>query len=112
MFIPGALSALGSFISRTSPTSKVAASIVMGVVLVTLISSAYGPREAIDSVDKKDILLMTTARTNGVPSNSLFLETDPALYSKRSVGEAETHAPPTANQDIEASMINGHIQAF
>jgi hypothetical protein len=63
-------------------------------------------------VDEKNILKMTTARANGVPSSSLFLETDPALYSKHSVGEAAIHVPPPANPDIEASMVNGHIPAF
>jgi transcription initiation factor TFIIIB Brf1 subunit/transcription initiation factor TFIIB len=99
-------------ISHRSLTSKVAAGIVAGAVLIVAIGTVYRPAEALSSVDMKDIKLMSAKQTKDTPSKLLFIETDPALYEQRSPREAAPGISLRENKDVEASMVNGHIQAF
>jgi hypothetical protein len=99
-------------IPHNSFTSKVAAGIVMGAILIVAVGMAYRPAEGLSSVDMKDIKLMSAEQTKGTRSKLLFIETDPAWYEQRSSKEAVPGISPPESKDIEASMVNGHIQAF
>jgi hypothetical protein len=99
-------------ISRCSLTSKVAVGIVTGAVLIVPIVAVYRPSEALSAVDINDIKLMSTKQAKGTPSKLLYIETDPAWYGQRSSKEANPDISPQESKDVEASMVNGHIQAF
>ena len=99
-------------ISHSSLTSKVAAGVVMGAILIVAVGMAYRPAEALNSVDMKDIKLMSAEQTKGTRSKLLFIETDPAWYEQRTSKEAVPGISPQESKDVEASMVNGHIQAF
>jgi hypothetical protein len=111
MHFPARAAAFRSFISHSSSTSKVAASIVMSAALIVAIGAAEGPREATSPVDIKDIQKMSARQVSGNPSRLVFLETDPARYSAPSASEATASLPP-GSQDMEANLDSGHIQAF
>ena len=99
-------------ISHRSLTNKVAVGIVTGAVLIVAIVAVYRPSEALSAVDINDIKLMSATQTKGTPSKLLFIETDPAWYGQRSSKEANPGISPQETKDVEASMVNGHIQAF
>lgn len=112
MFFPDKADAFRSFISHTSSTSKVAASIVISAAMIVAIGAAQRPLEAFSPVDIKDIQKMSAGHSNGSPSRLHFLDTDPAWYSEPAASETAVYLPPPESPDIEASMVSGHIQAF
>ena len=101
-----------SFIAHTSLTSKIAAGIVMGTALIMVIGAVFPPKQALSSVDSKDIKLMSAKQMSGTPSRLLYLETDPARYAPLFPSGAAPAISPQESMAVEASMVNGHIQAF
>jgi hypothetical protein len=99
-------------ISHRSLTRQVATGIVVGAVLIVAIGTVYRPAEALSSVDMKDIKLMSAEQTKGASPKLPFIKTDPAWYEQRSPKEAAPGISVQENKDVEASMVNGHIQAF
>ena len=99
-------------ISHRSLTRQIATAIVAGAVLIVAVGTVYRPAEALSSVDMKDIRLMSAEQTKGASSKLLFIETDPAWYDQRSSKEAIPGISLQESKDVEASMVNGHIQAF
>jgi hypothetical protein len=81
MFMPDKAFAYRSLIAHTSLTSKVAAGIVMGAALIVAIGAVFPSKQALSSVDRKDIKLMSAKQMSSIPSRLLFLETDPARYA-------------------------------
>ena len=112
MFILDRAFAYRALISHSSLTSKVAAGIVMGALLIVAIGTAYGPADELNSVDVADTRSMSATQMNGTPSGLLFTETDPSWSAEHSPGDSAPGIPPQESRDVEASMVNGHIQAF
>lgn len=112
MRFPAKAAAVRSFIFHSTSTTKVAASIVMSAALIVAIGAAEGPREATSPVDIKDIQKMSARQVSSNPSRLVFLETDPARYSAPSASDAAAYVPRPGSQDMEASLVSGHIQAF
>jgi len=112
MLFPDKAAAFRSFISHSTSTSRVAASIVISAALIVAIGAAERPREATSPVDMKDIQKMSARQASDTPSRLVFLETDPARYSASSASEAAVYLPRTGSPNMEADMASGHIQAF
>jgi hypothetical protein len=112
MFIFDKAFAYRSFFSHTTLANKVAAGIVIGAALIAVVGMAYPPAEGPNSLDTEAIKLMSARQLSGNPSRLIFLETDPAWYAKGSSAKAALGISPQESKDIEASMVNGHIQAF
>jgi hypothetical protein len=112
MLFPDKAAAFRSFISHSSSTSRVAASIVISAALIVAIGAAERPREATSPVDIEDIQKMSARQGSSNPSRLVFLETDPARYSAPSASETAVYLPPPGSPDMEANMGSGHIQTF
>lgn len=112
MFFPDKADVFRSFISHTTSTSKVAAGIVMSAAMVVAIGAVQPPGEAFSPVDMKEVQQASTTHFTGAPPRLLFVKTDPAWYSDLAASKTADYVPPTESPEIEASMVNGHIQAF
>jgi hypothetical protein len=112
MFISEKAFACRSLIFHTSLTSKIAAGIVMWAALIAAIGAVSPPKQELSSVDSKDIKLMSAKQMSGTPSRLLLLETDPARYALLFPSGAAPAISPQDSMDVEASMVNGNIQAF
>jgi hypothetical protein len=112
MFIYDKAFAYRSLIAHTSLTSKVAVGILMWAALIVAIGAVSAPKQALSSVDRKDIKLMSAKQMSGTLSRLLFLETDPAQYAPLFPSGAAPAISTQVSRDVEASMVNGHIQAY
>lgn len=113
MSIPCHAVALRILLSRANITSKIVAAVILDTTLVVAIGAAQRPREARDALDINDICRLMSARhIHGSASPMVFLETDPVRYARGSATQANSAALPQDSADIQASVINGHIQTF
>jgi hypothetical protein len=101
------------FLSHPTLVSRIVTGMVLGAAFIVAIGAAvYRPADTLSSIDANDIRLMRATAMHGTASRSLFLETDPAWYAQRPASESAFGVVPQQSPEPEASMINGHVQAF
>ena len=111
MLLPSKSLTLGSLVTHSSLTNKIAIGIATGAAVIVAIGMLYSSPESSNSVDGNSVMA-TTSLMNSTPSKFRFTDTDPTGNMARRPMEGVSGMSPQENKEVEANKVNGHIQAF